>query len=273
MIDSHHHLWNYNADEFGWIDHDVIRRSFRAPELDTLLSTAGISGAIAVQARCCLEENDFLLSEAATSALIKGVVGWVDLKSTATGSQLDHYSQNPLFKGVREITQGATDADFFTHPAFNAGIGEITQRDLTYDILIVQSQIKAATEFVDAHPNQRFVLDHAAKPEIRADSFPTLWEKEIRELAKRESLVCKLSGLVTEVRDPSWDNQLMRRYFDVLLDCFGPSRLMFGSDWPVCLIASEYTRLKDSVLQIVSSLSADEQKAIFSGTATHFYSL
>lgn len=273
MIDSHHHLWNYNSTEFDWIEQDVIRRSFRAYDLDQLLREAKVTGAVAVQARTCLEENDFLLSEASVSKAIKAVVGWVDLKSTSVGSQLDHYSANALFKGVREITQGATDDNFFTNDAFNAGIREVTKRDLTYDVLIFQPQIQAATTFIDAHPNQRFVLDHAAKPEIRSSSFPNNWEKDIREMAKREHLVCKVSGLVTEVQDPSWDTDLMQRYFDVLLDTFGPSRLMFGSDWPVCLLASEYTLWKDSVIQLVSKLSTDEQNSIFSKTATDFYGI
>lgn len=273
MIDSHHHLWNYTTEEFGWIEQDVIRRSFLAPELDTLLEENGVTGAVAVQARTSLDENDFLLAEAAQSSTIKGVVGWVELKSTEAGSQLDRYQSNPLFKGVREITQGSADADFLSNPAFNQGIREITARDLTYDVLIFQDQIPAATSFIDQHPNQRFVLDHAAKPEIRAAAFPESWEKGIREMAERDNLVCKISGLVTEVRDASWDSSLMERYFDTLLEAFGPQRLMFGSDWPVCLLSSEYARWKDCITQHLSKLSQDEQQAIHTQTATQFYSL
>ena len=273
MIDSHHHLWKYSPAEFGWIEDDVIRRSFRAHGLDQLLLANEVNGAVAVQARTCVEENDFLLSEASVSKTIKAVVGWVDLKSTSVGAQIDHYSANPLFKGVREITQGAADDDFFTNDAFNAGIREITKRDLTYDVLIFQPQIKAATNFIDAHPNQRFVLDHAAKPEIKSSVFPSTWEKDIREIAKREHLVCKASGLVTEVRDASWDTDLMRKYFDVLLDSFGPDRIMFGSDWPVCLLASDYGRWKDTVIDLTSELSTDEQQSIFSKTAANYYGI
>ena len=273
MIDSHHHLWKYSPAEFGWIEDDVIRRSFRAHELDQLLLANEVNGAVAVQARTCVEEKDFRLSEASVSKTIKAVVGWVDLKSTSVGAQIDHYSANPLFKGVREITQGAADDDFFTNDAFNAGIREITKRDLTYDVLIFQPQIKAATNFIDAHPNQRFVLDHAAKPEIKSSVFPSTWEKDIREIAKREHLVCKASGLVTEVRDASWDTDLMRKYFDVLLDSFGPDRIMFGSDWPVCLLASDYGRWKDTVIDLTSELSTDEQQSIFSKTAANYYGI
>lgn len=275
MIDAHHHLWNYNPQEFDWISEDmsVIRKSFLASDLDTLLKENQVTGAIAVQARTCLDENDFLLNQAAQSCTIKGVVGWVDLKSADAGSQLDLYTGNPLFKGVREITQGAEDGEYLTNPAFNQGIREITKRDLNYDLLIFQNQLATATELVDAHPSQRFVLDHAAKPEIRASKFPAQWETEIRELAKREHLVCKISGLVTEVRDDCWNDELMQRYIDVLLDAFGPSRLMFGSDWPVCLLASEYARWKTAVTSCLSQLSEHEKQAILQGTASQFYSL
>ncbi|MEO1857017.1 MAG: amidohydrolase family protein [Rubritalea sp.] len=273
MIDSHHHLWNYTTEEFGWIEKDVIRQSFLAQELDSLLQENQVTGAVAVQARTCLDENDFLLAEAAVSQTIKGVVGWVDLKSANVGAQIDHYRSNPLFKGVREITQGAADVDFFSNPAFNQGICEVTARDLTYDVLIFQDQIKAATKFIDQHPNQRFVLDHAAKPEILAEEFPDAWQKGIQAMAERDNLVCKISGLVTEVRDASWDASLMERYFDSLLESFGPQRLMFGSDWPVCLLASDYARWKDCVEQYVAKLSNSEQHAILSETATKYYAL
>lgn len=273
MIDSHHHLWKYTTEEFGWIEQDLIRRSFLAPELDTLLQENQVTGAVAVQARTSLEENDFLLDEAAKSSTIKGVVGWVDLKSAEAGTQLDQYQSNSLFKGVREITQGAAATEFLSNPAFNQGVREVTARDLTYDVLIFQDQIPAATAFVDQHPNQRFVLDHAAKPEIRAAAFPKNWEKGIREMAERDNLVCKISGLVTEVRDDTWDASLMERYFYTLLEAFGPQRLMFGSDWPVCLLSSEYARWKDCVTQYLSQLSQDEQQAIHSQTATQFYAL
>lgn len=273
MIDSHHHLWKYSPAEFGWIENDVIRRSFRAHELDQLLLANEVTGAVAVQARTCIEENNFLLSEASISKTIKAVVGWVDLKSTSVGAQLDRYSTNPLFKGVREITQGAADSDFFTNDDFNAGIREVTKRDLTYDVLIFQPQIQAATTFIDAHPNQRFVLDHAAKPEINASTFPATWEEGIHEMAKREHLVCKISGLVTEVRDSSWDTDLMRRYFDVLLESFGSDRLMFGSDWPVCLLASDYGLWKDTAINLTSELSSDEQQSIFTKTAANYYGI
>ncbi|MFC5050889.1 amidohydrolase family protein [Rubritalea spongiae] len=273
MIDTHHHLWKYTETEFGWLETDETRRNFLAHELDELFPKNGMTGAVAVQARTILEENDFLLEQAEQSEIIKAVVGWVDLTSPEAGTQLDHYAANTYFKGVREITQGAEDATFLDNKEFNAGIREITARDLTYDVLIFQNQLTAATRFIDQHPSQRFVLDHAAKPEIRSSQFPTQWETQIREMAKREHLVCKISGLVTEVRDSSWDDALMTRYFEVLLEAFTPQRLMFGSDWPVSLHASDYARWVNCFTSYFSTLSEDEQRAIYTDNATQFYSL
>ena len=275
MIDSHHHLWAYNTTEFGWItkDMEVIRRSFMASDLSDLLEGTGVTGTVAVQARTCLEENTFLLEQARESQLIQGIVGWVDLSADDVAGQLDRYCADTLFKGIREITQGASDDQFFDHPRFNEGVKELAQRGLTYDVLIFQDQLDAAICFIDRHPDQSFVLDHGGKPEIRREMFPDAWEKGIREMAKRDHLVCKLSGLATEVRDASWDDDLMCRYIDVLLESFGPTRLMFGSDWPVCLLASEYRRWQAIVQRQIAQLSSAEQDAILSQTARHFYSL
>ncbi|MFD0896118.1 amidohydrolase family protein [Luteolibacter ambystomatis] len=275
MIDAHHHLWSYSAAEYGWITEDMqtIRRSFRATELDDLMRANGITGTVAVQARTCLEENDFLLDEAAGSQLIRGIVGWVDFKSPEVGEQLDQYRSDSLFKGVREVIQGSPDDEFLSNNAFNRGIREVTRRGLTYDLLIFQDQLDAATAFVKRHPEQSIVLDHAAKPEIRADRFPAEWETGIRALAALDNTACKISGLATEVRDSSWIPDILRRYLDVLLDAFGPSRLMFGSDWPVCLLATPHAAWVETVTSHLASLSATECEAILTGTATTFYRL
>ncbi|WP_018969691.1 amidohydrolase family protein [Rubritalea marina] len=273
MIDSHHHLWNYTEEEFSWIEAEHVRRSFLAPELDTLLEENQVDGAVAVQARCCLEENDFLLQQADQSSKIKGVVGWADLKAADVSEQLAAYAGDPRFVGVREITQGAADEEYLSNPDFDRGVRALGEKGLVYDVLIFQNQLDVATAFIDRHPEQQFVLDHGAKPEIRAASFPDAWEAGIRDLAKREHLVCKISGLVTEVRDASWDETLMRRYLEVLLESFGPQRLMFGSDWPVSLMASSYKKWKDCVTEFSSSLSIDEQEAIHTETATKIYRL
>lgn len=275
MIDAHHHLWNYSEAEYGWITEDMqsIRRSFRADELDTLMQSNGITGTVAVQARTCLEENDFLLEEAANSQVIRGIVGWLDLKSAAVGEQLDQYRPNAFFKGVREVIQGAADEEFLTNDTFDRGIREVTRRGLSYDLLIFQNQLEAATAFVKRHPDQPIVLDHAAKPEIRADRFPAEWESGIRALAALGNTCCKISGLATEVRDSSWNPDIYRRYLDVLLDAFGPSRLMFGSDWPVCLLATSHSAWVETVASHLKGLSTSEQEAISTRTATAFYRL
>ena len=186
---------------------------------------------------------------------------------------MERYAGEPLFKGVREITQGAGDDQFFLHSGFNAGIELLARYGLVYDVLVFENQLGAATDFIDRHPGQPFVLDHAGKPEISAGQFSSGWERDIRELAKRQHLVCKLSGLVTEVRGGQWEVDLLRRYVDVLLEAFGAERLMFGSDWPVCLLASGYRLWQTSARELVSCLSESEQEWIFSGTASKFYSL
>lgn len=275
MIDSHHHLWSYGPEDYGWISDEMtaIRRSFLAWELDELMLENGVTGAVAVQARTCLAENDFLLEQAAASRVIRGIVGWVDLKSPEASEQLDRYRTHECFKGVREVIQGAADVEFLANPDFDRGLREVTRRGLTYDLLIFQNQLPAALEFARRHPEQPMVIDHAAKPEIRADQFPEDWEKGIRQLAGLDHTVCKISGLATEVRDPSWSPEIFRRYIDVLLDAFGPQRLMFGSDWPVSLLGTSYPAWKQAALDALASLTATEREEILSGTAIRFYGL
>lgn len=275
MIDAHQHLWEFDQAEYDWIDEGMVplRRSFLSEDLERVLGDCGIRGSVAVQARCSLEENRFLLDQARRGEAILGIVGWVDLCDRELGRQLDRYQAEPLFKGVREITQGAEDEKFFTNPAFNDGVAQLAGRGLVYDVLIYEDQLRVATDFIDRHPTQSFVLDHGGKPVIREGQFSESWERGIREIARREHLVCKLSGLVTEVRDDHWNQDTLRRYVDVLLEAFGPGRLMFGSDWPVCLLASEYGIWHRCARQLLSGLSESEQDCIFNTTARTTYSL
>lgn len=275
MIDAHHHLWDYSPSAYPWITDDMraIRRSFRAAELDRLLLDNGITGTVAVQARTCPGENAFLLEEAGESRAIRGVVGWVDLKSEDVGEQLDRYHGIALFKGVREIVQGAPDSEFLANRDFDRGVREVTRRGLTYDLLIHQNQLGGALDFVRRHPGQPMVIDHAAKPEIRAGDFPEAWETGIRALAKMEHIACKISGLATEVRDADWGDDIFHRYFDVLLDAFGPGRLMFGSDWPVSLLGASYPSWKEIVLTLLEPLSPNERNGILAENAIRFYGL
>ena len=277
MIDAHHHLWNYDPEVYGWIPDTmaVLRRDFASNDLLTVLADAGVHGTIAVQARTDEAENAFLLDVAATTPAILGVVGWVDLTRSDAGDRLDHWRANRLFKGVREVIQGAPDARFLANPDFHRGIREVTRTGLAYDLLVFADQWPAALAFVDAHPDQRIVLDHAGKPPVEGGNFPDSWAAGIRELARRPNVMAKLSGIVTEVREPGWpwNQSLVQSVVDVMLDSFGPSRLMFGSDWPVCLPATAYADWAAAVRAAIATLSADEQNAILDANARGFYRL
>ena len=275
MIDSHHHFWHYDSGQYAWIDDDmaVLKRDYLPKDLDPVAAENGVAGVISVQARESLEENSFLLNFARECPLIKGVVGWLPLTSPTVEAELESVASDPLFKGVREVLQGKPDAEFFENAQFHESIRLLTQRDLPYDLLIFHDQLDSVVRFVDRHPNQRFVLDHIAKPVIRASESPNVWEKNIRDLAQRENVACKLSGIATEVRDAKWDIHLLRPYFDVVLESFTPERLMFGSDWPVCLLRTSYARWIGTVRELIASLSPAEQRRIASEAATKTYAL
>jgi L-fuconolactonase len=272
-IDSHQHFWRYTAEEFGWIGEDLraIRRDFLPADLAPALRSAGVSGTVAVQARQTLEETRWLLELARSHPLIRGVVGWVPLADPGLSGVLDDLADEPMLKGVRHVLQGEPDA-FMADPAFNAGIRRITSRGLSYDLLVLARQLPSAIRFVDAHPRQRIVLDHIAKPVISGPP-PAEWRRRIRELARRPHVSCKFSGLVTEVRGGRWLPALLEPYFDAVLEAFGPRRLMFGSDWPVCLGASGYQRWAGFVRRCARRLSPSEGARILGGNAAEFYRL
>jgi L-fuconolactonase len=275
MIDAHHHFWHFDSKQYAWIDESmpVLKRDFLPSDLEPVTAENGVDGVISVQARESLEENTFLLDQVRECPLIKGVVGWLPLASPTIEADLERFTSDPLFKGVREVIQGKPDAEFFDNKGFHEGIHLLTQRDLPFDLLIFEDQLESAIRFVDQHPNQRFVLDHIAKPTIHATKFPDAWAKNIRDLAKRENVVCKFSGVVTEVRDAEWNTDLLRPYFDIVLESFSPERIMFGSDWPVCLLQSSYARWIDTVRELMTSLSPAEQQQISSETAAKTYAL
>ena len=274
IIDSHHHFWTYNAAEFGWITDDmaVLRRDYLPAQLEQTGAASGVTGAITVQARTCLEETGWLLDLGARHELIRGVVGWVPLKEDSVGSTLDRLAANPLFRGVREVIQGAPDAEYFDCPAFHRGMRELTSRGIPFDLLIFHHQLPRALQFVDAHPNQRFIVDHIAKPEIRPGGSEA-WARDIRRLARRPNVFCKFSGVTTEVRESSWDADLIRPYFETVLKAFGPDRLMFGSDWPVCLLKTEYARWLSVTNELIGNLSESERDAFYRRTAAAAYGL
>lgn len=275
LIDSHHHLWKYSAEEYGWIGDSmsVLRADFQASELGMIADDSGVDGFVSVQARRDVVENDALIALAEDQSKIKGIVGWVPFKEAGVKSIIEKYTAHKIIKGFREVIQGEPDEDFFANDDFNRGIDALLEFDVVYDVLIFGNQLKAATEFVDRHPKQRFVLDHIAKPTIKSATPDGDWVKEFRELSRRENLDCKFSGVVTEVRDQAWTVDLIRPYWDVAIDAYGPERLMFGSDWPVCLLQSEYSQWLSAVRELSSDLSAEQQAQFFAGTADRAYRL
>lgn len=272
IIDAHHHLWRFDPAEYGWIgesDH-ALRRDFALPELHAELAAAGVAGTVAVQARQSLEETAWLLGLAGGSPRIRGVVGWVPLADPAIDEHLAALTADRRLVGVRHVVQGESDPRFLLRPAIARGLAALPGRGLAYDLLVREHQLPQAIACVDAHPDLRFIVDHAAKPDFRAGLEP--WAGRMRELARRPSVWCKLSGLALEA-GAGWTVDRLRPWIDVLLEAFGPSRLMFGSDWPVCLLATGYGRWLESVRTLIAGLTVDERAAILGRTAVTAYRL
>lgn len=272
-IDAHHHFWRYTPEEFGWISDDmaVIRRNFYPADLAPQLAAANVGGTVAVQARQTMEETLQLLEHTQRHAFIQGVVGWVPLADPKLPRLLDELREEKKLKGVRHVLQDEPDA-LMADPAFNAGLRAVAARGLSYDLLVKAPQLPAATALVDRHPDLAFVLDHIGKPMITGRP-PDEWCRDLADLARRPNVCCKFSGVVTEVLGIEWTPELLWPYFDVALAAFGPERLMFGSDWPVCLVATEYTRWDRFVESCVTGLAPAERRAILGGTAARFYRL
>ena len=272
-IDSHHHFWKYDPVEYGWIGPDMrgLQRDFLLADLEKETASAGIDGVVSVQARQTVEETAWLLEVAGGSDLVKGVVGWVPLISPTVEADLERFAAHGKLKGVRHVLQGEPD-DYMLHEDFNAGIRALKASGLVYDILIFERQLPPSITLVDRHPAQTFVLDHVAKPRIKDGLFEP-WNQNIRVLARRPNVYCKLSGMVTEADWSGWSDEQLRPYVDTVLEAFGPARLMFGSDWPVCLVASTYPGWRETVASLTEQLSTDERARLFGGTAMEAYSL
>ncbi|MEM1026894.1 MAG: amidohydrolase family protein [Planctomycetota bacterium] len=273
IIDAHHHFWQYTTEEFGWIDDSMadLRRDFGPPELAEAMDRVGVDAAVSVQARESTIETDWLLEIANRNDRIAGVVGWVPLASPDIDKVLDGYAASPKLKGVRHVVQGQP-AGFLDADAFNHGVSRLARHDLAYDVLIFENQLPEAIRFVDRHPGLRFVLDHIAKPRIAEGSFND-WAKHLGALAEREHVTCKLSGMVTEANWSMWTPDTLRPYVDRVLEAFGPSRVMFGSDWPVCLVAAEYERWFEAVASWIAPLTETERADILGHTAIRAYQL
>lgn len=274
MIDAHHHLWSYSSSEYSWIDDRmaVLRRDFILSDLEKVMAETGVHGTIAVQARQTLEETDWLLSLAEGSALLRGVVGWAPIARENFPGELERLKSNKKLKGLRHVIQSEPDDDYINRPDFNRGIRMLAGSNLVYDILIFEKHLAATIQFVDRHPNQIFVLDHAAKPRIY-EKLMEPWKQNICELARRPNVYCKLSGLVTEADWFAWSEADLQPYVDLVLDVFTPSRLMFGSDWPVCLVATTYRRWFESFNRLIGQLSATEKDRVLGATAIEVYHL
>ncbi|WP_321995496.1 amidohydrolase family protein [Draconibacterium orientale] len=274
IIDTHHHLWNCNPVEFDWIDDEMaaIRKSFLPADLQATLVNTGVEGVVTVQARQSLEETDWLLKLASENDFMKGVVGWVPLADENIQQILEGYKSNPWLKGVRHVVQGEPDPEFILGRDFNRGISLLKNFNLVYDILIFEQQLPNTIRFVDQHPGQQFVVDHIAKPKIKIDELEP-WAKNIKELAKRENVSCKISGMVTEADYKLWTEEQLNPYFETVLEAFGPSRLLFGSDWPVCLVATNYSSWLDLVKKMISKFTKEEQDLILYKNAQRIYNI
>jgi L-fuconolactonase len=273
-IDSHQHFWNYSAAEYPWIGPGMERlaRDYLPEDLAPLLAAEGIHGSVAVQARQSVAESHWLLKLAQAHPLVKGVVGWVDLRSDRVGDDLHALAANPTFVGVRHVVQDEPDPRFVLGSDFGRGLRELHQHGLTYDLLLYPDQLPAAIELVGLVPEQPFVVDHLAKPRIAAGEIEG-WERDLRAIARHDNVCCKVSGMVTEAARRGWKPDDFTPYLDVVLEAFGPARLMVGSDWPVCLLAGEYADVAAIPRDYFGRLSADEQAQIHGGTATRFYGL
>lgn len=274
MLDSHQHFWAYDEAQYPWIPkNSPLHRDWLPADLEREQAKVGGKGSIAVQARPSLEESHWLLTLADHFPSIRGVVGWVDLQSDAVERELAQLAKHPRFVGVRHVVQDEPDDRFLLGSNFVRGIEKLAEFRLAYDLLIYPKQLPAAIELAMRFPEQRFVLDHLAKPHIR-DGTLSPWREQIRELAKAPQVFCKVSGMVTEAQRAGWQAEDFRPYLDVVFESSGADRLMWGSDWPVCLLAGSYEqvfRLVDDYLR--ASLPASAREAVFSGNAARFYRL
>jgi L-fuconolactonase len=273
-IDAHQHFWKYSRAAYDWISDEmtVLQRDFVPDDLEPLLAAQGFDGSIAVQACQTIEETQWLLSLAGENDFIKGVVGWVDLCSPDLPAQLDGLAERPKLVGVRHVVQAEPDDGFMLRKDFQRGIERLADHGLAYDLLLYPRHLPVAVKLVEEFPQQRFVLDHIAKPRI-ADGVLEPWARDIRELAKHENVLCKLSGMVTEARWRQWKPEEYRPYLDVVFEAFGTERLMIGSDWPVCTLSATYSETIGIVDDYIQQFSTAAPERIFGENCARFYGL
>ena len=273
IIDAHQHFWKYDPVKDSWITDEmkVIQKDFLPKDLKPILQQHKIDGCISVQAAQTEEETDFLISLAKQHNFIKGVIGWVDLRGTKLDQQLEHYSGFSALKGFRHVVQ-AEPKGFLLDPKFIAGVKKLSRYDFTYDLLIYHHQMEEALAFVHQVKDVKIVIDHIAKPSIKTKE-KTHWELNMAAFASYENIYCKISGMVTE---DDWKNiryENYEPYLDEVLESFGTRRLLYGSDWPVCLLAAGYEEQLSFVMKYISKLSAAEKQLIMGENAETFYKL
>lgn len=273
-IDTHQHFWKYSKEQYPWIGKgmEVLAQDRLPPDLNPLLDANGIEGTVAVQARQVVEETEALLAMAKEYDFIRGVVGWVDLRSPDVEAQLERFKDRTKLVGVRHVVQDEPDDLFVLREDFMRGIGKLKAYDLVYDILIFPHQLAATIELVRRFPDQVFILDHMAKPNIKDEQISP-WESDIKKLASFENVSCKLSGIVTEADWHNWTVEGFRPYMEVVLEAFGAERLTIGSDWPVCTLAGQYGSVVSIAADFIAQLSDNEQKAIWEGNPERIYGL
>lgn len=273
IIDTHQHFWKYDPVNYSWINDEmqVIRKDFLPGDLAVVVHEEKLHGTIAVQADQTETETDWLLQLAAKNDFIKGVVGWVDLRSSNIEERLQHYQEFSKLKGFRHVLQGE-DPSFMLQESFLNGISKLNEFGFAYDILIFPQHLPAAQQLVEKFPQQRFFVDHVAKPYIK-DGKIDEWKAGMQQLAQHRNVHCKISGMVTEADWKNWTAEQLKPYIDVVVESFGIDRIMYGSDWPVCLVASSYKQWLQTVKEYFNAYSTEDQEKVFSGNAIKFYQL
>jgi L-fuconolactonase len=273
IVDAHHHFWRYDPVQYGWIGDSMarLRRDFLPADLEKEIKPVGVDAVVSVQARQIVEETEQLLKYAEGNAFIAGVVGWVPLVDPGVEKDIERFAARPKLKAMRHVLQDE-DASYMLRDDFNRGVAALARHGLAYDVLIYERQLPQAIELVDRHPGHRFILDHIAKPRIREGELEP-WRANLRRLAERPNVWCKVSGMVTEADFKAWTEAQLQPYLEATLEAFGPRRLMLGSDWPVCLAACEYGRWVSIVRRFAGRLSKAEQERVLGGTAAEAYRL
>lgn len=273
VIDSHQHFWKYNPTKDTWIDESmtVLKNDFLPEKLKNILKENDVNGCLAIQSEHSESSTKFLLDLANRHTFIKGVVGWVDLLSEKVEERLNYHSNDVFLKGIRHIVQGESE-DFILRKDFQNGISKLSKYNLTYDLLIYPNQLPNTLKLISKFPNQIFIIDHIAKPFIK-DKKTKTWKKNISELAKFPNVYCKISGMVTEANWNSWKHEDFTPYLDIVFNTFGLNRILFGSDWPVCLLAAEYREVKSVVEKYILKFSKEEQIKIMGLNAMKVYAI